>query len=108
MLADLDDRLGQPVQGGRSQPGGIPGPLVLGDGVQEEALLVAFADLGSLAPLQRDDVRQAPLAGRESRIVLLAGHGQLHHGQQATSGINHGTEDYTNNSRNPDDTGRFP
>ena len=108
MLADLDDRLGQPVQRGRSQSGGIAGPLVLGDGVQEEAFLVAFTDLGSLAPLQRDHVGQVLLTGHESRNVLLAvGNGQLHHRQHTTPGISHETEDYTNISRNPGDTGRF-
>ena len=91
MLADLDNRLDQPVQRGLRQPGGVAGPLVLGDGVQEEAFLVARAELGGPAPLQRDDVGQARLAGRGKRIVMFAaGTGHRHHGQQTTSGIAHG------------------
>ena len=107
MLADLDDRLGQPVQRGRGQSGGIAGPLILGDGVQEETLLVTIADLGRLAPLQRDHVSQARLAARLPRGLLVTGGGHLDEGQQATPGINHGTGDYTSFSRNPGDSGKF-
>jgi hypothetical protein len=90
MLADLDDRLDQPVQRGLRQPGGVAGPLVLGDGVQEEAFLIALADLGGLSPLQRDDIGQARLSGRWHRIAEFAvGTGRRHHGQQATTGISH-------------------
>src|ERR1019366_6010501 len=52
MLADLDHRLGQPVQRRRRQARRVPGPLILRQGVQEEGLLIAVADLRGLAPLQ--------------------------------------------------------
>lgn len=93
MLADLDDRLDQAVQGSLRQPGGVAGPLLLGDDVEEEVFLIAIAEVGGLAPLHRDDVGRARLDGHEPRLMLLlaAGTGNRHHGQQATPGFSHGT-----------------
>jgi hypothetical protein len=41
VLADLHDRLDQLVQRGRCQPGDVPSPLVFGQRVHKQALLVA-------------------------------------------------------------------
>jgi hypothetical protein len=42
----------------RRQARSVAGPLVLGDRANEETLLVALADRGVHAPLQRDDIGQ--------------------------------------------------
>jgi hypothetical protein len=108
VLTDLQHRLGQPVQRGRRQPCGVPRPLVLGQGVEEEALLVTVTDLGCLAPLQRGDVRQARLKTQvRGELVLRVAGDRLHDGQQTTPGINHESEDYTSTSRNPGNSGRI-
>ena len=107
MLADLDDRLGESVERGRGQAGSIAGPLILGDRVQEEAVLITIADLCRLAPLQRDHVSQARFEDRAAAGALVIGGGFLNEGQQATPGINHGTGYYTSFSWNPGDSGKL-
>jgi hypothetical protein len=107
MLADLDDRLGESIQRGRGQAGSIAGPLILGDRVQEETVLVTIADLSRLAPLQRDHISQARFEDRLAAGALVTGGGCLDEGQQGTPGIDHGTGDYMSFSWNPGDSGKF-
>src|SRR5712691_8457473 len=104
VLANLENRLGQPVQRGRRQARGVPGPLVLSNGVQEEALLIAVADHGVLAPLQREHVSQARLEGGLLAGIFAPGNERLNQGQHRTPGISHEPADYTNLSRIPGST----
>ena len=75
MLADLQDRLGQPVQRRRRQAGCITGPLVLGNRVEEEALLVALA-AHDRAAVQRGQLHRGSHLGPHPGRAGAGGLGQ--------------------------------
>ncbi|HZD74246.1 MAG TPA: hypothetical protein VE776_10255 [Actinomycetota bacterium] len=109
VLAQLHHRPDQPVQGAGGQPGDVPRPLVLGQRVDEEAVLVAGGDLGGSSALQGDDIGQTRLArqlrGQLAPVWLDGRRGD--EGQRTTLGIRHGAADYTTNSQIPNRTPRI-
>ena len=108
MLAELHDRPHQPVQGAGGQPGDIPRPLVLGQGVHEEPVLVVGGDLGGPPALQGDDIRQTRLDRQlRSQLAAVRFGPRWDEGQRTTPGIHHGAADYTSNSQIPNRTGRI-